>query len=55
MVVVADGSAESERRLQRVLTSDPGMGVIRHADAGYEDAIRFAREHDVGQFPAIRK
>jgi len=45
MVVVADGSDESERRLQRVLTSDPGLGVIRHADAGYEDAVRFAREH----------
>ena len=47
MVVVADGSAESERRLERVLTSDPGMGVIRHADAGYEEASRFADEHGV--------
>jgi urocanate hydratase len=47
MVVVADGTGESERRLQRVLTTDPGMGVIRHADAGYEDAIRFAREHGI--------
>jgi len=47
MVVVADGSEESERRLQRVLTTDPGMGVIRHADAGYEDAVRFAREHGI--------
>src|SRR6202022_2952779 len=36
MVVVADGSAESGRRLERVLTTDPGVGVIRHADAGYE-------------------
>jgi urocanate hydratase len=45
MVVVADGSEESGRRLERVLTSDPGTGVIRHADAGYEDAIRFAKEH----------
>jgi urocanate hydratase len=44
MVVVADGSDESARRLERVLTSDPGMGVIRHADAGYEQAVRFARE-----------
>jgi urocanate hydratase len=51
MVVVADGSEESERRLERVLTSDPGLGVIRHADAGYEDAIRFAQEHDVGRIP----
>jgi urocanate hydratase len=45
MVVVADGTEESERRLQRVLTTDPGMGVIRHADAGYEEAINFAKEH----------
>jgi urocanate hydratase len=45
MVVVADGTDESERRLERVLTSDPGTGVIRHADAGYEEAVRFAKEH----------
>ena len=45
MVVVADGTEQTERRLERVLTSDPGMGVIRHADAGYDDAIRFARDH----------
>jgi urocanate hydratase len=43
--VVADGTEESERRLQRVLTSDPGIGVIRHADAGYEEAINFAKQH----------
>jgi urocanate hydratase len=47
MVVVADGSDESERRLERVLTTDPGTGVIRHADAGYEDAKKFAREHGI--------
>jgi len=47
MVVVADGSEESERRLERVLTTDPGMGVIRHADAGYEEAERFARERGI--------
>jgi urocanate hydratase len=47
MVVVADGTAETERRLERVLTSDPGLGVIRHADAGYEEAQQFAREHGV--------
>jgi urocanate hydratase len=47
MVVVADGSDETERRLERVLTTDPGLGVIRHADAGYEDAVRFAQEHGV--------
>jgi urocanate hydratase len=45
MVVVADGTEESERRLQRVLTTDPGMGVIRHADAGYDEAIAFAKAH----------
>jgi urocanate hydratase len=42
MVVVADGTAEAARRLERVLTSDPGMGVIRHADAGYEEAAACA-------------
>jgi urocanate hydratase len=47
MVVVADGTEEADRRLERVLTSDPGMGVIRHADAGYEDAVKFAREHGI--------
>ena len=47
MVVVADGTDESERRLERVLTSDPGMGVVRHADAGYESAQRFARERGI--------
>ncbi|MBK8230230.1 MAG: urocanate hydratase [Candidatus Eisenbacteria bacterium] len=44
MVVVADGTDEAERRLERVLTSDPGMGVIRHADAGYDEALECARE-----------
>ena len=47
MVVVADGTAGMADRLQRVLTTDPGMGVIRHADAGYETAIDFAREHGI--------
>ncbi|MEP6955610.1 MAG: urocanate hydratase [Chthoniobacterales bacterium] len=47
MVVVADGTESAGRRLERVLTSDPGMGVIRHADAGYASAIDFARENDV--------
>jgi urocanate hydratase len=45
MVVVCDGSAEAARRIERVLTNDPGSGVMRHADAGYEDAIACAREH----------
>ncbi|HKA01222.1 MAG TPA: urocanate hydratase, partial [Candidatus Solibacter sp.] len=47
MVVVADGTEHSAGRLERVLTSDPGLGVIRHADAGYEDAARFAKEHGI--------
>jgi urocanate hydratase len=47
MVVVADGSAEAAGRLERVLTTDPGTGVIRHADAGYERAIEVAGERGV--------
>ena len=47
MVVVADGTPEAAKRLERVLTSDPGMGVIRHADAGYEEAIECAKEKGV--------
>jgi urocanate hydratase len=47
MVVVADGSPEAARRLERVLTTDPGMGIVRHADAGYEEAIAFAHAHGV--------
>jgi urocanate hydratase len=47
MVVVADGTSGMAERLERVLTTDPGMGVIRHADAGYETAIDFAREHHI--------
>jgi urocanate hydratase len=46
-VIVADGTPEAARRLERVLTSDPGMGVVRHADAGYPEAIAFAKEHGV--------
>jgi urocanate hydratase len=45
MVVVADGTDDAAERLERVLTTDPGSGVLRHADAGYEDAIDAAREH----------
>ena len=44
MVVVADGTAEAAARLERVLTTDPGTGVMRHADAGYPEAIAFARK-----------
>jgi urocanate hydratase len=47
MVVVADGTEEAERRLQRVLTTDPGTGVMRHVDAGYERAVEVARERGV--------
>ncbi|HSF81230.1 MAG TPA: urocanate hydratase [Anaerolineales bacterium] len=46
-VIVADGTPEAARRLERVLTSDPGMGVVRHADAGYEQAIAAARRHGI--------
>lgn len=44
MVVVADGTPEADERLGRVLNSDPGIGVLRHADAGYDEAIEFAEE-----------
>ncbi|MEN8098138.1 MAG: urocanate hydratase, partial [Chloroflexota bacterium] len=47
MVIVADGTPEADVRLQRVLTSDPGMGVVRHADAGYDIAIQVAKERGV--------
>jgi urocanate hydratase len=47
MVVVADGTPEAARRLERVLTTDPGTGVMRHADAGYPRAIEVARERGV--------
>lgn len=48
MVIVADGTAEAEARLRRVLRNDPGIGVIRHADAGYELAKETAQEHHLG-------
>ena len=47
MVIVADGTKEAEARLDRVLTTDPGMGVVRHADAGYERAITTAKEKGI--------
>jgi urocanate hydratase len=47
MVIVADGTKEAERRLQRVLTYDPGLGIIRHADAGYERAVENANRHAI--------
>ena len=46
-VIVADGTEAAARRLERVLTTDPGMGVVRHADAGYPEAIEFARQHGI--------
>ncbi|MFM7281170.1 MAG: urocanate hydratase, partial [Planctomycetia bacterium] len=53
-VTVADGSPEAAAAVERVLTCDPGMGVIRHADAGYEDAIRCAHERRV-DIPGITR
>ncbi len=47
MVVVADGTPEGARRIERVLTSDPGTGIMRHVDAGYPEAIAFARNENV--------
>ena len=47
MVIVADGTESAARRLERVLTGDPGIGVVRHADAGYEEAIDNARRHGI--------
>lgn len=44
MVIVADGTADAARRLERVLTNDPATGVMRHADAGYDLAVECARE-----------
>ena len=46
-VIVADGTSEMEKRLKRVLTNDPGMGILRHADAGYKRAENNAKEWDV--------
>ena len=46
-VIVADGTPEAAKRIERVLTTDPGMGVVRHVDAGYEEAIEFAEKNDI--------
>jgi urocanate hydratase len=53
-VIVADGTPEAARRLERVLTSDPGMGVVRHADAGYPEAIKTARERGI-RIPMLKE
>jgi len=52
VVIVCDGSEAADQRLSRVLFNDPAMGVMRHADAGYEDALACAREHHL-HLPAI--
>jgi urocanate hydratase len=46
-VIVADGTPAAAKRLERVLTSDPGLGIVRHADAGYEEAIAAAKRHGI--------
>jgi urocanate hydratase len=46
-VIVADGTPEAERRILRVLTTDPGLGVARHVDAGYSKAIKFAKKYGI--------
>ncbi len=54
MVVVADGTDETGKRLERVLTTDPGIGVVRHADAGYASALDVARKQNI-KLPMIEK
>ncbi len=54
MVIVCDGTEDAARRIERVLTNDPASGVMRHADAGYEDAVACAREHGLN-LPMIGK
>ena len=46
-VICADGTPEMEKRIERVLSNDPGLGILRHADAGYEDAISNANKWDL--------
>lgn len=46
-VLVCDGTEDMDTRIQRVLTNDPGIGIVRHADAGYQDAIEFAKKHGI--------
>ena len=53
-VVVADGTADAARRLERVLTTDPGMGIVRHADAGYQIAVNAARRHGL-KMPMLKQ
>jgi urocanate hydratase len=53
MVIVADGTDAAAKRLSRVLTYDPGMGIVRHADAGYPKAIQFAKDHGI-RMPSLK-
>jgi urocanate hydratase len=53
-VIVADGTPEAARRLERVLTTDPGMGIVRHADAGYPEAIAAVKRHGI-KMPMLRE
>jgi urocanate hydratase len=53
-VIVADGTPEAAKRLERVLTVDPGLGIARHADAGYEEAIEAAKRHGI-HIPMLRE
>ena len=46
-VTVADGTKEMDKRIERVLSNDPCMGVLRHADAGYDKAVNFAKEKNI--------
>jgi urocanate hydratase len=52
-VIVADGTADAAARLERVLTTDPGLGIVRHADAGYAEAIAAAKRHEI-QMPMLK-
>jgi urocanate hydratase len=54
MCLVADGTKRMEKRIVTVLTTDPGIGVVRHADAGYEKAEKIARERGINM-PMLRK
>ena len=53
-VIVADGTPEAAVRLERVLTLDPGIGIVRHADAGYEHAIQAVKKHGI-QMPMLKE
>ncbi|MEM2891886.1 MAG: urocanate hydratase [Thermoplasmata archaeon] len=53
LLVVADGTREAEEKIERVLTVDPGMGILRHADAGYPEAVRIAKKKGV-KIPMLR-